>query len=80
MADKELRDVSPFAEEGVAMPELSNQASIDHVVQNQESISETGLLQLLDNRHQSSLGTIPREHGYNAPLQSMHVREERWPW
>ena len=55
------------------MPELSNQASIDHVVQNQESISETGLLQLLDNRHPSPLGTIPREHGYNAPLQSMHV-------
>ena len=70
---EELRDVSPFAEEGVAMPELSNQASIDHVVQNQESISETGLLQLLDNRQPSPLGTIPREHGYNAPLQSMHV-------
>ena len=73
MADKELRDVSPFAEEGAAMPELSSQASIDHVVQNQESISETGLLQLLDNMHQYSLGTIPREHGYNAPLQSTHV-------
>ena len=39
MADKELRDVSPFAEEGVAMPELSNQASTDHVVRNQESSS-----------------------------------------